>query len=101
MVLAKTHVNVYIDFCWTHIISPFAARNTFYELLDVLPYTKIFAFGGDYIFFDGVVGHLTMAKQNINMVLAQKICNNELDIDLAENILQSVFYDNAKKVYDL
>jgi predicted TIM-barrel fold metal-dependent hydrolase len=101
MVLAKTHANVYIDFCWTHLISPFAARNAFYEALDVLPYTKIFGFGGDYMFFDGVVGHITMAKQNICTVLAQKICNNEFDIDLAENILQSVFYDNANRVYHL
>jgi glucuronate isomerase len=101
MVLAKTHANVYIDFCWTHIISPFAARNTFYEMLDILPYTKIFAFGGDYLFYDGVVGHLTMAKQNVCTVLSQKILNNECDIDLAENILQAVFYDNAKRVYDL
>jgi glucuronate isomerase len=101
MVLAKTHENVYIDFCWTHIISPFAAKNSFYEMLDILPYTKIFGFGGDYVFLDGVVGHLTMAKQNICTVLAQKVVNNECDMDLAENILQSVLYDNAKETYNL
>jgi predicted TIM-barrel fold metal-dependent hydrolase len=70
MVLVKTHVNVYIDFCWTHIISPFAAKNAFYEMLDTLPYAKIFGFGGDYLFFDEVIGHITMAKQNICTVLA-------------------------------
>jgi len=101
MVLAKTHPNVYIDLCWAHIISPFASRNAFYEMLDVLPYTKIFGFGGDYIFFDGVVGHLTMAKQNICTVLAQKICNGECDIDLSEKILQAVLHDNAKKIFKL
>ena len=98
-VLAKTHSNVYVDFCWAHIISPVAARNAFYEMLDVLPYTKILGFGGDYIFFDGVVGHVTMAKQNICTVLANKVCNNECDIDLAEKILQSVLHDNAKRVF--
>ena len=101
MVLAKTHPNVYIDLCWAHIISPFAAKNAFYEMLDVLPYTKIFGFGGDYIFFDGVVGHITLAKQNICTVLAQKICNNECGIDLAERILQAVLHDNAKKIFKL
>jgi hypothetical protein len=35
MVLAKTHTNVYIDLCWNHILSPFAAKNAFYEMLDV------------------------------------------------------------------
>jgi predicted TIM-barrel fold metal-dependent hydrolase len=100
-VLAKTHANVYVDFCWAHIISPFAARNAFYEMLDVLPYSKIFGFGGDYLFFDGVIGHLTMAKQNICAVLAQKVMNGECGIDLAEKILQAVLYDNAKKVFKL
>ena len=100
-VLAKTHANVYVDFCWSHLISPFAARNAFYEMLDVLPYTKIFGFGGDYLFLDGVVGHLTMAKQNICTVLAQKVAQDECDIDLAEKILQSVLYDNAKRVFKL
>lgn len=101
MVLAKIHANVYIDLCWAHIISPFASRNALYEMLDVLPYTKILGFGGDYIFFDGVVGHITMAKQNICTVLAQKVCNNECGIDLAEKILQSVLHDNAKRVFKL
>ena len=100
-VLAKTHANVYVDFCWSHLISPFASRNAFYEMLDVLPYTKIFGFGGDYLFFDGVVGHLALAKQNICAVLAQKVGGGECDIDLAEKILQAVLYDNAKRVFKL
>ena len=100
-VLAKTHANVYVDFCWSHLISPFAARNAFYEMLDVIPFTKIFGFGGDYIFFDGVVGHLTLAKQNICTVLAQKVTTNECTLELAEKILQAVLYDNAKKVFKL
>jgi len=98
-VLAKTHPNVYVDFCWSHLISPFGARNAFYEMLDVIPYTKIFGFGGDYLFFDGVIGHLTMAKQNLCMVLAQRIAHGECDVELAERILQAVLYDNAKRVF--
>jgi len=100
-VLAKTHANVYIDLCWAHIISPYAARNAFYEMLDVLPYTKILGFGGDYIFFDGVAGHVTLAKQDICAVLAKRVCGGECDIDLAEKILQSVLHGNAKRIFKL
>jgi len=100
-VLAKYHANVYVDFCWSHIISPVAAKNAFHEMLDVLPYTKIFGFGGDYLFFDGVVGHLTLAKQNICSVLAQKVAGCECSIELAEMILQAVLYDNPKRVFKL
>jgi hypothetical protein len=100
-VLAKTHANVYVDFCWSHLISPFAAKNAFYEMLDVLPYSKILGFGGDYLFYDGVVGHLMLTKQNICTVLAQKVLNSECSSDLAEKILQAVLYDNAKIVFKL
>jgi len=100
-VLAKYYTNVYVDFCWSHIISPIAAKNAFYEMLDVLPYTKIFGFGGDYLFFDGIVGHLTLAKQDICSVLAQKVANDECDYGLAEKILQAVLYDNPKRVFKL
>jgi len=99
--LAKYHPNVYIDMCWAHIISPHASRAFFREALDVIPYTKIFAFGGDYLFFDGVVGHLVMAKQNICEVLAEKVDRGEYDMALAEKILRAVFYGNAKRVFKL
>jgi len=100
-VLSKTHANVYVDFCWTHLISPVAARKALYEMLEVLPYTKLFGFGGDYLFYDGVVGHLALAKQNICLVLAEKVTRHELDEALAEKILQAILYDNAKQVFKL
>ena len=99
--LAKYHPNVYIDMCWAHIISPHASRAFFREALDVIPYTKLFAFGGDYLFFDGVVGHLAMAKKNICEVLAEKVDRGEYGMDLAEKILRAVFYGNAKRVFKL
>ena len=99
--LAKYHPNVHIDMCWANIISPYASREFFREALDVIPYTKIFAFGGDYLFFDGVVGHLAMAKQNICEVLAEKVDREEYGMALAERILRAVFYGNAKRVFKL
>jgi len=99
--LAKYHPNVCIDMCWANIISPHASREFFREALDVIPYTKIFAFGGDYLFFDGVVGHLFMAKQNICGVLAEKVDRGEYGLALAEKILRAVFYGNAKRVFRL
>ena len=64
-------------------------------------FLKLFGFGGDYVFYDGVVGHLTLAKENICTVLTQKVLNKECSIELAEKILQAVLYDNAKKVFKL
>ena len=101
LTLAKYYPNVCVDMCWAHVISPHASREFFREALDVIPYTKIFAFGGDYLFFDGVYGHLAMAKRNICEVLAEKVERGEYGMALAEKILRAVFYDNAKRVFGL
>jgi len=101
LILAKYHPNVFVDMCWANIVSPQGSREFFREALDLLPYTKVFAFGGDYKFFDGVLGHLTMAKENICAVLAEKVDRGEYTMALAEKILRAMFYDNAKRVFGL
>jgi len=97
--LAKYFPNVYVDMCWAHIISPAASRAFLREAMDVLPYSKILGFGGDYMFYDGVCGHLTMAKQNICEVLAEKVERGEISEALAETMLQAILHDNAARVF--
>jgi len=67
----------------------------------VLPYTKIFGFGGDYLFYDGVAGHLAMAKENICAVLAEMVLHRDMSEDLAVKVLHAVFRENAKRVFKL
>ena len=99
--LAKYHHNVCIDMCWANIISPYASREFLNEALDVLPYGKIFGFGGDYMFFDGIYGHLTIAKQNICEVLADKTDRREISTGLSEKILYAVLHDNAARTFNI
>jgi len=97
--LAKTNTNVNIDLCWVHFLSPYAVRAAFSEMLDVVPYTKILGFGGDFLFYDGVPGHLSMAKENICAVLADKVARREMTEDFAAEVLRGVFRENALKVF--
>jgi len=99
--LAKYYPNVYIDMCWAHIISPYAAREFLNEALDMLPYNKILGFGGDYLFYDGVYGHLTIAKQNICEVLANKTGRKGINLELSEKILQALLHDNAQRIFKI
>lgn len=99
-VLAKTHPNVYVDFAWANIISPYAVRDALYEMLEVVPWNKLFAFGGDYLFYDGVVGHVTLARQNVCRVLAKKVERNEITLAFAEQILAGLLHGNAEKVFE-
>ncbi|MGI6176298.1 MAG: amidohydrolase family protein [Christensenellales bacterium] len=100
-VLAKWYPNVWADMCWSHIISPDAAQAVLKEWLEAIPYNKILGFGGDYLFADGVYGHLCIAKNNIVQALMQKIEKGLFDAAAAEVIITSLLYEAPAKLYGL
>ena len=99
--LAKNFRNVFIDMCWGHIISPEAARRALVEWLDAVPANKISAFGGDYVFVDGIYGHQKLARQNVAAALTQKVTDGSFDLDRAKQIARWLFVDNPTKLFGL
>jgi uncharacterized protein len=99
--LAKNFQNVFIDMCWTHIISPEASINALTEWTESVPLNKISAFGGDYMFVDGVFGHLQIARINVARALTKKIDDGLFDLDEAKVIAKMLFYDNPKRIFKL
>ena len=101
IVLAKNFQNVYIDMCWAHIVSPNASVNALVEMFDTVPLNKISAFGADYLFIDGVYGHLKLAQQNVSEALSVKVREGLFDMDEAKKIAKMLFYDNPKSIFKL
>lgn len=99
--LAKMFSNVFIDMAWSHIISPNLARTALNEWLDLLPTNKIAAFGGDYLFADGVYAHQKMARKNVTCVLWQKIEEGILGMDDAKQIAKRLFIENPLEMFHL
>lgn len=99
--LAKNFPNVFIDMCWTHIISPSAAVTALGDFLDAVPYNKISGFGGDYLFVDGVYGHLYLARRNISKALTLKVADGVFSVDTAIKIAHHLLYDNARRIFRL
>jgi uncharacterized protein len=99
--LAKNFRNVFVDMCWAHIISPAASRAALSDFLDVLPFTKISAFGGDYMFVDGICGHLAIARENIAHTLAEKVGEGIFPPARAAEIGRALFYDNPLRIFRL
>lgn len=99
--IAKNFANVFIDMCWLHIISPEYSVRMLSEWLDTVPSNKIFGFGGDYIFAEGVYGHLQIARDNIARTLAYKVENRQLDVDHAIVIARRLLRENAIKFFRL
>ncbi|MBA7509655.1 Uronate isomerase [subsurface metagenome] len=100
-VLTKNFANVFIDMCWAHIISPNASINALLEFLDTVPLNKISAFGGDYLFVDGVYGHLKIARQVVSKALSVKVKEGLFDVDKAKEVARMLFYDNPKNIFRL
>jgi hypothetical protein len=99
--LAKNFRNVFIDMCWSHIISPEAARRALVEWLDAVPANKISAFGGDYCFVDGVYGHQFLSRQNVAAALAQKVTDGSISLSRAREVSTWLFIDNPKRLFGL
>lgn len=97
--LAKNFPNVYVDMCWLHIISPFKARLALSEWLDTVPSNKIFGFGGDYRFIEGVYGHSLIARENIARVLTEKVEEGSFTKDQAVHLAQKLLRDNAYEFF--
>lgn len=99
--LAKNFRNVFIDFAWVNIISPEASVRALVEYLDAVPANKISAFGGDYAFVDGVVGHAFIARENVARALAEKVDRGVFDLDRAKQIAKMVLHDNPAEIFKL
>ncbi len=98
-VLAKNFQNVYIDMCWLHIISPYRARQALAEWLDTVPWNKIFGFGGDYLFAEGVYGHSVIARENIARVLTEKVEEGSFTEEQAVYLARKLLRDNAYEFF--
>jgi predicted TIM-barrel fold metal-dependent hydrolase len=100
-VLAKNYSNVFIDMCWAHIVSPNASVSSLLEWFDTVPLNKISAFGADYLFIDGVYGHLKLAQQDVAKALAIKVEEGLFDMEKAREVAGMLFYNNPKNIFRL
>ncbi len=97
--LAKNFCNVYIDMCWTQIISPSYAIRYLHEWLETVPANKIMAFGGDYQYAENVYAHSIMARQVVTKVLTEKVGSGYLLEDEAIAIADMLLYKNARRLF--
>jgi hypothetical protein len=100
-VLAKYFPGVHLNMAWMHIINPVQARSALSEWLEMVPNNKIFGFGGDYSIVEKVYGHLTLARQNIAAVLAEKITVGAMSRSEAVVIARRLLFENPREFYEL
>jgi len=100
--IVKNFPNAYLNLCWAHVVAPDMLVQTMREAFDMVPMNKIFAFGADYVFFiEKTYGHLQMARENLSIVLGDRVDRGLLGLDESKAILKAWFYDNPKQFYGL
>ncbi|HIE51251.1 MAG TPA: hypothetical protein EYP85_05790 [Armatimonadetes bacterium] len=101
-VIGKNFPNVWLNLCWSHIISPKMTCAALDEWMDLVPLNKIIAFGGDYSKpVEKVYGHLLMAREDIAKVLAGRVEEGLLSEEQAVKIGRQWFYENPQELYRL
>ena len=102
LMLGKGFPNVWLNFCWTHIISQRFAVAGLDEAIDLIPMNKILAFGGDYgVPVEKVYGHLVMAREDLAEVLARRIENGQLSETRALDLARQWLWENPRELYRL
>jgi|GEM_PF-34927 len=97
--LAKNFPNVFIDMCWSHIISPSYSEQFLNEWLETVPANKIMAFGGDYGIVEGTYAHSVIARQVVAKVLIEKVRTGYMLGDEAISVANRILRDNALEVF--
>jgi hypothetical protein len=99
--LAKNYPNVYIDMNWIFAISPAYSARYLNEWLDMVPASKLFAFGGDQRTVENTYGQILTAKHVISDVLVEKVRAGYLSESEARKIAKMILHDNAVEFYNL
>ena len=102
--IAKNFHNVYLNLCWSHIVSSHMTISGLIEYFDIVPVNKIIAFGGDYTVYslEKVVGHLRIAEENIARVLSKLIEEGRISgLNEAVEVAKMLFYENPVEIYKL
>jgi len=98
--MGKMFSNVYLDLVWLPQISREKAVLALDEMLDCVPYNKIF-WGGDCHFIEEATGSLEFAKSVVAETLSNRIERGLLTEEVAMEIAERIFRENAIEVFKL
>jgi hypothetical protein len=98
--LAKMFPNVYLDLVWLPQISREQTITALDMMLDCVPYNK-FCWGGDSGLIEESTGSLVFAKDIVAEVLTRRIERGLLTEDVALEISDAIFRNNAIEIFRL
>lgn len=98
--ICKQFPNVYFDLCWIVDISPSLYKEILNLLIEIIPSNKIFGFGGDYMFVEGLYGSQKIVRKAIAELLYEKVNQKYFTFDEAINFAEKILYTNPNALYN-
>ncbi|GAB4127688.1 MAG: hypothetical protein Kow001_22860 [Acidobacteriota bacterium] len=92
--------NVHLDLVWLPQITNVKAIAALDEMLDTVPYNKLF-WGGDCHLIEESVGSLEVAREVVAADRAARIARGVRAESLAREISAAIFQDNGKRCFRL
>ncbi len=87
--------------CWIVNISASLYKDILNRLIEIIPSNKIFGYGGDYMFVEGLYGSQKMVRKSITELLYKKIEQKYFTFEEALDLAEKILYLNPKNVYRL
>jgi len=98
--MARGLPNVWLNLCWSHLISPALADQALDIWLDMVPINRVIAFGGDYWWaVENVYGALRQTQEIVATVLARRIRQGSFNEARALDIAKRWFHDSPRELY--
>jgi len=100
--LSRSLPNVYLNSCWSHLLSPSLTKQAWDMWLDMLPVNRVMAWGGDYWWaVENVYGVLDKTRDMLAEVLSKRVATGDFTESQALKIARRWMHDNARVIYFL
>jgi hypothetical protein len=100
-ILAKHIPNVSVAGYWWHTFYPLYIRKSLETRLDMVPGNKIIAYFSDAYHAEWCYPKLRLVKEIVADVLSERVERGWYSLDLALDLVQRLFCDNAREIYGL
>lgn len=100
-ILAKHFPNVSVAGYWWHTFYPHYIRKSLETRLDMVPGNKIIGYFSDAYHAEWCYPKLKLVKQIVEDVLTERVERGWYSLDLALQLIERLFYQNAREIYAL
>ncbi|MDI5929552.1 amidohydrolase family protein [Rhizobium leguminosarum] len=99
--MAFVYRNVWLDLCWSFLLSPSHFKLALHEAIEVLPDNSRMMIGGDCQHVEESYAAITFARQLIGDVLQEKAASGYFRSGNAERLAVQILGENAKRFFGL